>query len=337
MFEINLVPDIKRETLHRKRIRNLILFACIVVAAGCAGILIILGGILTGQTVVLSGLDEDLSRKSNNILSFTNADQLLTIQAQLKNIDQIDSSKHISSRIFGVLDVILPGGDGARDTVQISDATLDLTTGVITFTAKADSTPEEGFTAGIHWRALDAFKNIVLLSRYDYGRYIDSEGNEILARCVDEESVEGVIWGVYRRNREGCQEGESEAFSDVRIKRDMTEDELVAAEENGDYYFQSECMTFVAGVARSSCELAPAGVENVVPSNSRDSSGRVVLGFTARITLPVEIFSFQLKHLRVIGPTRQNVTDSYQQIRDMFDGVTKCSATDRECQEANNV
>jgi hypothetical protein len=334
MFEVNLVPDIKRETLHRKRIRNFIIFVCIVVVSGCAGVLVILGGVLTGQTVVLSGIDDELAAAGRKITSFPNASQLLTLQAQLKNIDQINDSKHISSRIFGILDVILPVG---RDTVQINDASLDLTTGTISFTAKASSTPEEGYTSGINWRALEAFKNIVLLSRYDYGRYIDREGNAILARCIDEESVEGVVYGVYKRNRDGCQEGESGASSDVRIPRDLSEADLDRRMDDGDYYFRSECMQFVAGVAKSTCELAPAGVENVVPSNSRDSSGKVVLGFTGKITLPEDIFSFQIKHVRVIGPTRQNVTDSYQQIRDMFDGVTTCSATDRECQEANNV
>ena len=340
MFEVNLVPDIKRETLHRKRVLNFIIFVCIVVVAGCAGVLMILGGVLTGQTIILSGIDgksgidADLAAAAKKITDFPNASQLLTLQAQLKNIDQINESKHISSRIFGILDVILPVG---RDTVQINDASLDLTTGTISFTAKASSTPEEGYTSGINWRALEAFKNIVLLSRYDHGRYIDSEGNEILARCIDEESVDGVIYGVYKRNRDGCQEGESGASSDVRIPRDVSEEALEKRMDDGDYYFRSECMEYVAGAAKSTCELAPEGVENVVPSNSRDSSGKVVLGFTGRITLPGDIFSFQVKHVRVIGPTRQNVTDSYQQIRNMFDGITKCSATDKECQEANSV
>jgi hypothetical protein len=32
-----------------------------------------------------------------------------------------------------------------------------------------------------------------------------------------------------------------------------------------------------------------------------------------------QVFLSSNKHIRVIGPTRQNVTDSYIQIRDMFD------------------
>ncbi len=56
--------------------------------------------------------------------------------------------------------------------------------------------------------------------------------------------------------------------------------------------------------------------------------------FSAVITFNEEVFKFLNKHVLVIGPTRQNVTDSYTQIRDMFtERAAECAPDDAQCLE----
>jgi len=49
----------------------------------------------------------------------------------------------------------------------------------------------------------------------------------------------------------------------------------------------------------------------------------LALSFSAALPMNREVFLSSNKHIRVIGPSRQNVTDSYIQIRDMFDEAPK--------------
>ena len=48
------------------------------------------------------------------------------------------------------------------------------------------------------------------------------------------------------------------------------------------------------------------------------------------------IFAYNNKHIMAIGPTSQNVTDSYQQIKGMFAApANDCRADDAECSSQN--
>ena len=51
MYEISLVPDIKAQLLKKQKLRNLIIFICIIVAIACGGVLLILSTIAGGQSI----------------------------------------------------------------------------------------------------------------------------------------------------------------------------------------------------------------------------------------------------------------------------------------------
>ena len=44
----------------------------------------------------------------------------------------------------------------------------------------------------------------------------------------------------------------------------------------------------------------------------------MVLSFSANVIVNPEVFKANNKYMQIIGPSKQNVTESYVQIRDMF-------------------
>lgn len=220
MYEISLVPDVKGELLKKQKLRNLIILICIIVAGACVGLLLILGLISGGQSLTISGLKNEIrcrydgSGKNCNanmgtpILKFDNAEDILTIQKQMENVGRLNDEKVKLSRIFGVLDVILP--NNAEDQVTLTELSVDLMRWSIYFNASAHS------NNGIYFRAVDSFKKGLALSYYDYGSYMrkanegesgDADGYvAIPSFCVDETTVNGYVFGVYHKGMPYCEE-----------------------------------------------------------------------------------------------------------------------------------
>lgn len=373
MFEINLVPDVKGELLKKQRQRNLIIFISIVVAIASAAVVVLLGSIVTGQNIRLSSQDREMDCRSKGttdgrgcsgygvaIMRTPSLNEYLTIQDQMGKISDINRDKLLLSRVFGVLDVILPTGD---DRIEISELTVNLTEATLNFDAQGWS------VSNINYRALEVFKNIITLSYYDHGRYMryDREVNdfvEIPTTCIDETREPG--YGIYLKGTPGCEtsvlsgsqqedeEGnvtEEVPVEDIRIKRaystlDEKEEYIGTANESDGvfYYFESECVVygdegrFDEVETRAMCRLSEIAPLIRSSSNARDADGNLVLRFSATVVLNKEVFRFVNKHMKVIGPTRQNVTDSYTQIRGMFVETPRdCSPDDTQClQEAPN-
>lgn len=367
MFEINLVPDVKAQLLKKLRMRNLVIFISIVVAVGAAGVVALLGSVVTGQNIAMSNQDEEIrcrsvgpqkadgSDKCDNkygtaVLQIANINEFLTIQDQMNKLATINEQKMLLSRVFGILDVILPTGD---DVVEVSELTVDMANASLNFDAQGNSVSQ------IDYRALEVFKNTVKLAYYDYGRYMrfDEESNdfvEIPTTCIDESLEDGILYGIYHKGAPGCEasllsseqqaalqgtdedeaendETEDTEVTDIKIVRDYktstAKEEYMDFENEVDgnkYYFDSMCVVykedgkFDEESTRTTCQLSEEDPSIRDSSNGRDSNGSLVLRFTSTVTLNREVFYAVNRHMRVIGPTRQNVTDSYTQIRDMF-------------------
>lgn len=335
MFEVNLVPDVKAELLRTQKIRNLVIYISIIVALGCAGVIVLLASIIGGQGIALVSQDNEMTRKSEQILNSKNLNLNLTVQDQLGKLESIGDNRHVLSRIFGILDVILPTGD---NIVTVSELSIDLPNSVVAFDGQADNTDD------IDYEALEVFKHTARRSYYDFGHYIDSRGNEIPSFCVEEVVENGLIVGVYDTSAAGCSfasTGDDEEDEDsstdtptqeaqkIRIIRDMTVSQLQDAKNNSKPYFQSECIT--DGV-NECLLLSDDAVVIRESSNGRNSAGDLVLRFSAVINIDPEVFSFNNKHMRILGPTRQNVTDSYVQVRNMFtEEAQDCAIDDTNC------
>lgn len=92
-------------------------------------------------------------------------------------------------------------------------------------------------------------------------------------------------------------------------------------------HFESNCITYYGTEENNTvhwgsvnkCDMAPDGIEISNSTNGRDTGGELVLMFSGILHMDPEVFSFKNKHMITIAPTgRQNVTDSFIQVGDMF-------------------
>ena len=113
-------------------------------------------------------------------------------------------------------------------------------------------------------------------------------------------------------------------------------------------HFESECIKYSGNVvnengnettkwsAENNCKMVPEGIQITDSSNGRDANNNLVLRFSAVLAIDPVLFAYNNKHIMAIGPTSQNVTDSYQQIKGMFAApANDCRADDAECSSQN--
>lgn len=205
--EINLVPDIKDEMIKTLKLRNFIFFLCIIVAAVSAGITLIFGLIMGGQQIALESKKATLNNLSAKLNSYSDLGDFLTIKDQLGNLSSLSDSKQVLSRTFGILSAIIPTG---ADTITISELNVDLSSEQPTFTFDAQA--NAGKEPYIDYNVLDSFKKSMQYMRYDYGDYVDENGNTIPAYCMIESGADGAtfrdssrgIYAYWTINGEGC-------------------------------------------------------------------------------------------------------------------------------------
>ena len=205
--EINLVPDIKGEMIKALKLRNFIFFLCIVVASASVAATVIVGLIMGGQQLALDNRKTTLDDMSTKLNSYSDLSDFLTIKDQLSSINALTNNKKVLSRTFNILSALIPTG---ADTITISELSVNLSGDAPTFTFDAQA--NAGKEPFIDYNVLDSFKKSMQYMRYDYGDYVDKNGNVIPAYCIIESGIDGAIFrdsarGIYAYwtiNGEGC-------------------------------------------------------------------------------------------------------------------------------------
>ena len=187
--EINLVPDIKGEMIKTLKLRNFILFLCIVVASASVAVSIIFAVIAGGQQAIADGKKNTLDTLSKKINSYSDLGDFLTIKDQFNNLSSISNNKKLLSRAFSILPALLPTG---ANTITVSELKIDLSADepTISFDAQANS----GEPPYIDYAVLESFKKSMRYMRYDYGDYVDKEGSIIPAYCIIESGTDGATF-----------------------------------------------------------------------------------------------------------------------------------------------
>lgn len=183
-YEINLVPEVKAQMIKAQKVRNLVLYICIVVSVVSVGAVLILFGVKSGQDIAMSNQDKKLAVMSAKLMGYEELGDLVTIQSQLEKLSEISANKTVLSRVFGALGVMLPAGE---DSVQLSELRIDLDNNSIRMEGQADAR----VAPLIDYRVLESFKKGVALTTYDYGRYVDVNGTEIPTWCINESDGSG--------------------------------------------------------------------------------------------------------------------------------------------------
>ncbi|MDO4526971.1 MAG: hypothetical protein Q4B87_02675, partial [Candidatus Saccharibacteria bacterium] len=186
--EINLVPDIKDEFIKALKFRNLVFFICIVVASGSLITILVFISISGGQQGIITAKKNTVDALYQKITDYRDLNDFLTIKDQLGNITAITENKTMASRTFGILSAIIPTG---ADYINISELSIDLSNANPTFNIEAQA--NAGTAPFIDYNILDSFKKSLQYIRYDYGDYIDKNGDTIPAYCVVENNADGSI------------------------------------------------------------------------------------------------------------------------------------------------
>ena len=238
-YEISLVPEVKRNMIKAMKFRNILLFCCIVLMSVSGGIVAVMVTVWEGQNITMSGQDSRMSLMSEKLADYGSLSEFLTIQKQLKDINEIVGNKKVLSRVFPVLSVILPEGP---DTISLSELTVDLDDNTLKFDGQADAK----VSPYIDYRVLESFKKGVSLMKYDYGRYVTANDEEIPSRCMVEADADGntlieedknngvtnkYIYAYWMKGRKGCDpsredfvsEDEEEEIEDIEEAEGETE------------------------------------------------------------------------------------------------------------------
>lgn len=205
--EINLVPDIKDEMIKALKLRNLIFFLCLVVSAASVGITVVAGITAGGQQLAINNKNEIIDDLSSKLTSYKDLNDFLTIRDQLGGIATLTSNKTVFSRTFNILGAMIPQG---ADSIQISNLSINLASENPTFTLEAQA--NAGQPPYIDYNVLESFKKSMQFLKYDYGKYVDKNGNEIPAYCIIESGQDGAsfndptngLYALWTINAEGC-------------------------------------------------------------------------------------------------------------------------------------
>lgn len=186
--EINLVPDIKNDFIKTLKFRNLVFFLCIIIASGSVIVILISLTIAGGQQGFIDAKQKTIDTLQQKISDYSDLSDFLTIRDQLGNIAAITEQKKVVSRTFNVLSAMIPRGE---DTVSISKLVVNLSeeSEIPTFNIEAHA--NAGAEPFIDYKVLDSFKKSMDYMRYDYGEYVDRDGQVIPAYCMIENANDG--------------------------------------------------------------------------------------------------------------------------------------------------
>jgi len=160
MIEINLVPDVKQELIKARMIRSSVVSGSIVATIIAVAIVALLAIYVFGVQTVRSTVADDAIKKGGaQLASVEDLSKILTIQNQLTKINALNDAKAVDSRIFTMLQAVLPP---APNNVQVSDVTVDAETKTITLEGQTGTYP-----------ALEAFKKTIGAAHV---RYKDADG-----------------------------------------------------------------------------------------------------------------------------------------------------------------
>lgn len=135
MIEINLIPDVKQELIKAQHVRSAVISVTILIGLASVAIVTLLAIYAFGVQTVRSALaDDSIKKGSAQLAAVPDLSKTLTIQNQLTMISTIHDSTKIDSRLFDVLQEIIPP---APNDVQISTFKIDSSADQITIDGQA--------------------------------------------------------------------------------------------------------------------------------------------------------------------------------------------------------
>ena len=134
MIEINLLPNVKRELLKTRAMRNRVISISFLVGGASIAAVVVLALILGSQIAAEAVQNGVIKDRNDKLMAVEALNKVVTIQHQLTKINEQHSGKKINSRVFDVVTAVNPV---APNNVSFSDIKVNPESKTITLEGSA--------------------------------------------------------------------------------------------------------------------------------------------------------------------------------------------------------
>ncbi|MCJ1964685.1 PilN domain-containing protein [Candidatus Nanosynbacter sp. TM7-057] len=134
MIEINLLPNVKRELLKTRVMRNRVISISFLVGGASIAAVVVFALILGSQIAAEAVQNGVIQDRNDKLMAVEDLNKVVTIQHQLTKINEQHSGKKINSRIFDVVTAVNPV---APNNVSFSDIKVNPGSKTITLEGSA--------------------------------------------------------------------------------------------------------------------------------------------------------------------------------------------------------
>ena len=134
MIEINLLPNVKRELLKTRAMRNRVISISFLVGGASIAAVVVLALILGSQIAAEAVQNGIIKDRNDKLMAVEDLNKVVTIQHQLTKINEQHSGKKINSRVFDVVTAVNPV---APNNVSFSDIKVNPESKTITLEGSA--------------------------------------------------------------------------------------------------------------------------------------------------------------------------------------------------------
>ena len=134
MIEINLLPNVKRELLKTRAMRNRVISISFLVGGASIAAVVVLTLILGSQIAAEAVQNGVIKDRNDKLMAVEDLNKVVTIQNQLTKINEQHSGKKINSRVFDVVTAVNPV---APNNVSFSDIKVNPESKTITLEGSA--------------------------------------------------------------------------------------------------------------------------------------------------------------------------------------------------------
>lgn len=134
MIEINLLPNVKRELLKTRAMRNRVISISFLMGGASIAAVVVLALILGSQIAAEAVQNGVIKDRNDKLMAVEDLNKVVTIQHQLTKINEQHSGKKLNSRIFDVVTAVNPV---APNNVSFSDIKVNPESKTITLEGSA--------------------------------------------------------------------------------------------------------------------------------------------------------------------------------------------------------
>ena len=134
MIEINLLPNVKRELLKTRAMRNRVISISFLVGGASIAAVVVLALIFGSQIAAEAVQNGVIKDRNDKLMAVEDLNKVVTIQHQLTKINEQHSGKKINSRVFDVVTAVNPV---APNNVSFSDIKVNPESKTITLEGSA--------------------------------------------------------------------------------------------------------------------------------------------------------------------------------------------------------